>query len=145
MFLRAKKPRNEGIRARKQPVIILSRCGCSICRRASASSPASPPRQLGNSLASLPLHVLTPLEQANRGILDPWGGGRSTRGCNSETFSRSSVIFRYFTECFHGNVGELLSTRDGGNSETNDAILETVDGYFRRVSFYRAYRGFDVH
>lgn len=75
----------------------------------------------------------------------PWGGGRSTRGCNSETFSRSSVIFRYFTECFHGNVGELLSTRDGGNSETNDAILETVDGYFRRVSFYRAYRGFDVH
>lgn len=117
VFLAGGKKASE--RTRKQPVIILSRRGCSICRRASASSPASPPsKQLGNSLASLP-PVLTPFESWH-----PWSGReRSARGCS---FSRSSVIFRYF----QGNI--FAETRGKGLviRETNDAILETVDGYF---------------
>lgn len=124
VFLAGGKKASE--RTRKQPVIILSRRGCSICRRASASSPASPPsKQLGNSLASLP-PVLTPFESWH-----PWSGReRSARGCDPR--DRRLFSGKYFRR----DAGERI-----GNSRDEWRYSRDVDGYFWRVSFYRARRG----
>lgn len=123
---RSKKPRSAGIAcslhgrkprthtsARKQPVIILSRRGCSICRPTSASPASSSTTSTSSTtwkLARFPpsrrSHAFRP-SLANRGA-DHRGRKKSTRGCDSPRRTRDVILvrrlFRYPREYFHSEM-----------------------------------------
>lgn len=124
---RSKKPRSAGIAcslhgrkprthtsARKQPVIILSRRGCSICRPTSASPASSSTTSTSSTtwkLARFPpsrrSHAFRP-SLANRGGADHRGRKKSTRGCDSSRRTRDVILvrrlFRYPREYFHSEI-----------------------------------------